>query len=94
MLTSTDFITIPGVISKKRPCGAWKNLLSSVEDGAVAGSAQHVLVQAALTPLALRPKCPKLALQLVHGRYAALVDFALLREFAQNNRHTNTAVVS
>lgn len=50
-----------------------------VEDGAVARAAQHVLVQAALAALALRPQRRELGLQVVHTQHAALVDLPLLR---------------
>ena len=43
------------------------DLLAAVKDGAVARGAQHVLVQASLAPLALRPQRTELLLQLVHS---------------------------
>ena len=59
--------------------GATVHLLAAVEDGAIAGGAEHVLVQGALTPLALRPQRRELALQLIHIRQGPLVKLRLLQ---------------
>lgn len=55
------------------------HLHAAVEDGAVPGGAQHILVQAALAALALRPQGAELRLEVVDAQQRALVDLPLLR---------------
>ena len=54
------------------------HLLAAVEDGAVAAAAQHVLMQAALAALALRPQRGERLLQLIHGRQGLGIYLHLL----------------
>ena len=55
------------------------HLLAAVEDGAVAAAAQHVLMQAALAALALRPQRGERLLQLIHCRQGLSIYLYLLR---------------
>lgn len=68
----------------RRACRPVRHLFAAVEDGAVAGGAEHILVQGSLASLALRPQRGKLLLQLVHRAQRPLVNLHLLHGSPRN----------
>ncbi len=66
------------------------DLLAAVEYGTVPAAAQHILVQAALASLTLRPQSSKGLLQLIDTCQALRIHLHLLQKHKKKSPHWET----